>query len=76
MLLCRGLFLFSLCHLLLLGAISGWLRGALGLGADGSLGLWTTPVQILGTAVLSFVAVALACVLVRRIPKVGEWIVG
>ena len=65
-----------LCHLLVLGAISGWFRSALGLGADGVLGLWTTPVQMLGTAILSFVAVALACVLVRRIPKAGEWIVG
>ena len=65
-----------LCHLLVLGAISGWLRGALGLGADGALGVWTTPVQIFGTVILSFTAVALACVLVQRIPKVGKWIVG
>ena len=65
-----------LCHLLLLSAVSAWLRGALGLGTEGSLGVWTTPVQILLTAVLSFVSVALFCVLVRRIPKVGKWIVG
>ena len=65
-----------LCHLLVLGAISGWLRGSFGLGADGALGVWTTPVQIFGTVILSFTAVALACVLVQRIPKVGKWIVG
>ena len=66
-----------LSHLLLLVAISGWLRSALGLGADGALGaVWTTPVQILCTSVLSFTAVALVCCLVRRIPRVGKWIIG
>ena len=65
-----------LCHLLILGAISAWLRSALSLGNDGVLGIWTTPVQILGTAILSFTAVAILCVLVQKIPKVGKWIVG
>ena len=65
-----------LCHMLILGSVSAWLRGALGVGADGALGIWTTPVQILATACLSFAASALFCVLVRRIPKVGKLIVG
>ncbi len=65
-----------LCHLLILGAISAWLRSTLGLGNEGVLGIWTTPVQIIGTALLSFVAVAVLCVLVQKIPKVGKWIVG
>ena len=65
-----------LCHLLLLSVISGWIRNALGLGADGVLGIWTTPVQIFATALLSFCATALFCVLVQRIPKVGKWVVG
>ena len=65
-----------LCHMLLLGAISAWLRTALGTGNDGVLGVWTTPVQILSTALLSFVGVALFSVLVRRIPKLGKWIIG
>jgi len=65
-----------LCHLLLLGLISEWLRGALGVGIAGTLGIWTTPVQILATALLSFAGVAIFCVLVRRIPKVGKWIIG
>ena len=64
-----------LCHMLLLGIVSAWLRSSLGTGTDGVLGVWTTPVQILGTAVLSFVGVALFCVLARQIPKVGKWIV-
>jgi len=65
-----------LCHMLLLGIVSAWLRSALGLGADGVLGVWTTPVQVFGTSLLSFVGVAVFCVLVQRIPRVGKWIVG
>ena len=65
-----------LCHMLLLGAIAAWLRSALGIGADGILGIWTTPVQIAATAVLSFVGTAIFCTLFRRIPKVGKWIIG
>ena len=66
-----------LSHLLLLGLISGWVRSWLGLGLDGALGpVWTTPVEILLTAISSFVLVALICVLIRRIPKVGKWIMG
>ncbi len=65
-----------LCHMLVLGLVSGWLRGALGLGLDGRLGIWTTPVEIILTALLSFVAVAVVSVLVQRIPKVGKLIVG
>ncbi|MBQ3744130.1 MAG: acyltransferase [Bacteroidales bacterium] len=66
-----------LCHMLLLGSVSAWLRSALGLGAEGVLGaVWTTPVQILGTAVLSFIGVAVFSVLVQKIPKVGKWLMG
>lgn len=65
-----------LCHMLVLGAFSAFFRDALGLGADGVLGIWTTPVQIVGTALCSYVCVALAAVLVQRIPKVGAWIMG
>ena len=66
-----------LSHLLLLGLVSGWLRSTLGLGAEGVLGpVWTTPTQILLTAVISFVSVALLCCLTRRIPKLGKWIMG
>lgn len=65
-----------LSHLFVLVAISAWLRESLGLGAEGVLGLWTTPVQILCTALLSFVGVALACTLVQRIPRLGKWVMG
>ena len=66
-----------LSHLLLLGLISGWVRSWLGLGLDGALGpIWTTPVEILLTAISSFILVALVCVLIRRLPRVGKWIMG
>ena len=66
-----------LSHLLLLSVISGWIRTSLGLGADGLLGpVWTTPVQILAIALLSFTLTALFCVLVQKIPKLGKWLIG
>ena len=65
-----------LAHLLVLVAFSGLFRGWLGVGAEGTLGVWTTPVEILLTALSTFVATAVAAVLVRRIPKVGRWIAG
>ena len=65
-----------LCHMIALAFFSGWLRESLGTGVDGQLGIWTTPVQILLTALLTFVVVALFCVAVQRIPKLGKWVVG
>ena len=65
-----------LSHLLVLGAVSAALRGALGVGEQGVLGLWTTPVQILATVIISYTVVAIACVLIRKIPKLGKMIVG
>lgn len=65
-----------LSHMLPLGLISAWLRNSLGLGAEGTLGIWTTPVQIFATAFLAFALVAIFCVLVQRIPKIGKYIIG
>ena len=65
-----------LSHMLVLGVVSVWLRTALGLGDAGLLGIWTTPVQILLTAFVTFIVVALACVLIRKIPKAGRLIMG
>ena len=65
-----------LSHMLLLGLVSGWLRKTLGVGLDGRLGIWTTPVEIILTASISFVAVGILCVAVQRIPKVGKWLMG
>ncbi len=65
-----------LCHMLLLGYVSTWLRSSLGIGEAGVLGIWTTPVQILGTAILSFISIAIFSVLIRKIPKVGKLVMG
>lgn len=65
-----------LSHLLLLVYVSTWLRTSMGIGTDGIMGIWTTPVQMLGTALLTFIGVALFSILVQRIPKIGKWIIG
>lgn len=65
-----------LCHMIALAFFSGWLRESLGTGVDGQLGIWTTPVQILLTALITFATVALFCVAVQRIPRLGKWVVG
>lgn len=65
-----------LCHIFILVEISNRFREALGIGDEGVLGFWTTPVQILSVTVLSFVIVAIISVLVQKIPKVGKWIMG
>ena len=65
-----------LAHLLVLVAFSGLFRGWLGVGAEVVLGLWTTPVEILLTALCTFALTAVAAVLVRRIPVAGKWVMG
>ena len=63
-------------HMLVLSAFAGLFRGRLGIGGEGVLGVWTTPVQILLTAACTFVCTAVAAVLLQKIPKAGKWIVG
>ena len=65
-----------LMHMLVLGSVSARLRELWGLGTDGVLGNWTTPVQILLTALISFVVVGALAVVLQRIPKVGKYIIG
>ena len=72
----RASYGMYLCHMFVLGGVSAWVRSVLGLGNNGALGLWTTPVEILATASVSFVTVALVSVLVQRVPKIGKYIMG
>lgn len=66
-----------LSHMFVLSAVSGFLCSRLGMGVDGVLGeVWTTPVQIVGSACLSFAIVAVCCVGLRRIPGLGKYLVG
>lgn len=64
-----------LCHMLALAFFSSLFRTQFGIGAEGSLGLMTTPVEIVLCAVCSYSCVALGCVILRRIPKIGQYIV-
>lgn len=65
-----------LIHMLVLAQFSALYRNWLGLGAEGLLGYWTTPVQILATALSSFVVVGLLAVVIQRLPKVGKYLMG
>ena len=65
-----------LMHMLVLAPFSALYRGWMGVGPDGLLGAWTTPVEVLATALSSFVVVGLVSVLLQRIPRVGKWLVG
>lgn len=65
-----------LCHMLILVPVSAWLRECFGIGANSSLGIWSTPVEICLTAVITFSLASLACIAVGRIPRLGKFIVG
>ena len=62
-----------LIHMIVLALASGWIREWLGIGGAAA---WVTPVEILLTAVCTFIPVALAAVLVRKIPRAGKWLMG
>ena len=62
-----------LCHMLVLLYVSGYVREWL---CPDSLGFWTTPVAIFLSAIASFILVAVAAVLLQRIPKAGKWLIG
>ena len=72
----RASYGMYLCHMFVLGIVSVWLCEALGVGTEGVIGVWTTPIQMIGTACISFVVVSVVCVVVRKIPRVGKWIMG
>ena len=65
-----------LLHLLLLVPISGAIREWLGVGLEGCLGVWTSPVEILLSAILGFGLSTVVAVALQKIPKIGKYIVG
>ena len=65
-----------LAHLLILVPVCGFFRNQLGIGLEGSLGAWTTPVQIVASALCGFVLTAIVSLIIRRIPKLGKYIMG
>ena len=58
-----------LMHLLILVPISGAIRNKLGSGTDGILGFWTTPVEIVSSAIIAFICTAIASVTIKQIFK-------
>ena len=64
-----------LMHLLILVPICGAFRNWLGSGSEGVLGFWSTPAEILLSAITAFIGTSLVSVLIRRIPKIGKYIV-
>lgn len=65
-----------LCHMFVLVWASAAFCGWLGTGTEGCLGMWTTPVEIISTALTTFFVTALVCIPLQRIPLVGKWLVG
>ena len=65
-----------LCHMIVLALVSSAVRSALGTGLEGTLGIWTTPLQIVCTVLATFTITALFSTLLQRIPLVGKWIIG
>ena len=65
-----------LAHLLVLVPVCGAIRGWLGSAETGVLGFWTTPVEILLSAVIAFALTSVASVLIQRVPKIGKYIAG
>ena len=65
-----------LCHLLILVPLSAGFRSWLGTGVQGRLGFWTAPVEIVLSAVCSFVCVAVVAVCLQRIPRAGKYMMG
>lgn len=72
----RASYGMYLCHMIVLGLASAWLRDLWGIGTEGQMGVWTTPVQIVLTALITFCTTAVVCTLLQRIPKVGKYIMG
>lgn len=65
-----------LAHLLVLVPVCGAIREWLGSAETGVLDFWTTPVEILLSAVIAFALTSVASVLIQRVPKIGKYIAG
>ena len=63
-----------LMHLLILVPVFGVFRNLLGSGSEGILGFWTTPVEIMVSAITAFICTAIVSVIMQRIPKIGKFL--
>ena len=65
-----------LMHLLILVPVCGMVREWLDIGFEGKLWVWTTPVEIILSAIVGFVLTAIVAVILQKIPKLGKYIIG
>ena len=65
-----------LAHLLVLVPVFGEIREWLGSGSDGILGVMTTPAELMISAIATFILVAVGSIFIRKIPKIGKYIIG
>lgn len=65
-----------LCHMVILVPMIMLFREWLGSGNEGILGFWTTPVEILATALSTYCLATIASLLIGKIPVVGKYIMG
>lgn len=63
-------------HLIVVVWLSTIFRNSLSLASDGVLGIWTTPIQIMCTALSSFIIVSICAIILQKIPKIGKYIIG
>lgn len=64
-----------LIHLLILVPVFGAFRNLLGSGSEGVIGIWTTPVEIMASAITAFICTAIISVILQKIPKIGKFLV-
>lgn len=63
-----------LLHMLILIPVFGWIRETV--ESCYALGIWTTPIVILLSAIVTYILASLASMIIGRIPRIGKYIVG
>lgn len=74
--LAKGSYGVYLCHMIILVYVSQYIRDSIGIGESGILGFWSTPVEIILTAVVTFALASICSYLIGRIPRIGKYIMG
>lgn len=65
-----------LCHMLVLIYVSHHIRELFGLADSGIIGIFTTPIEILLSAIITFFLASGASYFVGKLPRIGKYIMG
>lgn len=65
-----------LCHMLILAYVSQHIREWLGIGENGAFGFFTTPAEIILSAVITFTIASILSCLIGKLPRIGKYIMG